>query len=465
MEKQWPLAQYAAFVKGFQVYALVDRGDTLLEELHFILNKEGHAVIFVDNYPEWLDLVSVFRGRIGKSLTLVMSARTAAHDALFDRVSDAVGSREGFEFNLDELDEDELQWISNFLDHFGFWHEMAGSGQREKIRFLKEKCDAQWSSVLLKVFESPQMLERLQQLFDAFNKTIYKDSLTKFLLLTVLGYHPNSPTLISLCGEEVLTRGFKENTVVSELIEFGSSSLTMRSSVMAEVILKKIADPNRIVSALIQLITQVDTLADRTIYHWELFKSLVRFSSFNLFFSEDSRGRSAMRVYEQIKSLKHCAHYPLFWLQYGIAALVAKDFKRSEFYFSTAYSYADKLDHYDAFQIDNHYARFLLERAIDTDFNAADRMAPFREARRLLRPQFAEEWRHYPYRVATHYFDFLTRFAPNLSAAEKQEIRSAAVEILERISKLPDDRKNLRSIRDCQAAQQKILRVVDEPGK
>lgn len=456
-------AQYAAFVKGFQVFTLADRGDTLDEELHFVLEREGHTVIFVDNYTEWLDVLSVFRGRVGKDLTLVMSARTAAHEALFDRVSDAVGFRDAVEFNLDEMDDEELEWVSGFLDLFGFWSNMAGTGIYAKKRFLKEKCDGQWSSILLKVFEAPQMVARLAKLFEAFNGTSeYKDPLTKLLLLTVLGYHPNSPALITLCGDEILTRGFKENVVVSELIDFGGSSFNMRSSVMANVILKKISDPNRTVQALIQLITQVDALAYSSDYHFELFKNLVRFSSSNLFFAEESRGRSAMRVYEEIKGLGHCNRYPLFWLQYAIAALVAKDFERSGFYFNTAYSHASNLDRYDSYQIDNHYARFLLERAIDTDFNAADRMAPFREARGLLRPQFAEDWRHYPYRVAAGYFNFFTRFSANLSAAETQEIKGAATEILERIAKLPEDRLANRSVQECRAAQLKIVRIVDE---
>ena len=277
----------------------------------------------------------------------------------------------------------------------------------------------------------------------------------------MLGYHPNSPALITLCGDEILTRGFKEDGVVSELIDFGNNSFNMRSSVMANVILKKISDPNRTVRSLVQLIVQVDTLAYGSDYHFELFKNLVRFSSSNLFFPEESRGRSAMRVYEEIKGLGHCSRYPLFWLQYAIAALVAKDYERSGFYFSTAYSHADNLDRYDSFQIDNHYARFLLERAIDTDCNSADRMAPFREARGLLRPQFAEEWRHYPYRVATGYFNFLTRFSASLSPAEMQEIKGAANEIFERIAKLPEDRQAYRSVQECRAAQLKILRIVN----
>src|SRR5262249_16210974 len=148
-------AQYAALVKGFQVFCVTDRGDTLEEELHGILQKDGHKVVFVDNYIEWLDILGVFRGQLGKDLTLVTSARTAAHEALFDRVSDTLGSRDAIEFNLDELDDEELNWVSEFLDRFGFWKDMAGSSRHRKIRFLKQQCDSQWSSILLKVFEAP----------------------------------------------------------------------------------------------------------------------------------------------------------------------------------------------------------------------------------------------------------------------------------------------------------------------
>ena len=56
---------------------------------------------------------------------------------------------------------------------------------------------------------------------------------------------------------------------------------------MANFILKKISDPNRTASALVELISQVDTLAYSSTYYWELFKSLVRFSSYNLFFPEE----------------------------------------------------------------------------------------------------------------------------------------------------------------------------------
>jgi hypothetical protein len=48
-----------------------------------------------------------------------------------------------------------------------------------------------------------------------------------------------------------------------------------------------------------------------------------------------------------------------------------------------------------------------------------------------------------------------------LSPAEKQEIKGAATEILERIAKLPEDRLAHRSVQECRTAQLKIVRIVD----
>ncbi|MGB6474112.1 MAG: hypothetical protein WBF04_08515 [Candidatus Sulfotelmatobacter sp.] len=101
-----------------------------------------------------------------------------------------------------------------------------------------------------------------------------------------------------------------------------------------------------------------------------------------------------MRVYESVKHLPHCSRSPLFWLQYAIAALVSQDFDRAKSYFDSAYSFADDMYAYDSFQIDNHYARFLIERAVFLR-DSGSAMAVFREARALLFAQFVNERRHY----------------------------------------------------------------------
>src|SRR5699024_10303378 len=71
-----------------------------------------------------------------------------------------------------------------------------------------------------------------------------------------------------------------------------------------------------------------------------------------------------LRYYENIKSLPSCDKNPHFWLQYAIVKLSEHDYEQAQIYFNVAYSFAKRIDNFDTYQIDNHYARFILENEI-----------------------------------------------------------------------------------------------------
>ncbi len=125
-------------------------------------------------------------------------------------------------------------------------------------------------------------------------------------------------------------------------------------------------------------------------------------------------------------------------------------------YFDNAYSFAEDMYAYDSYQIDNHYARFLLERIVFLR-DAASAMGVFREARGLIFAQFVNERLHYPYRVAANWGTFYTTFRAGFTDAEKKEIRDAAAYVSKRIEALPPDRSSHRSVTECRQAMQLIL--------
>lgn len=146
---------------------------------------------------------------------------------------------------------------------------------------------------------------------------------------------------------------------------------------------------------------------------------------------------------------------PLFWLQYAIACTLFEEFDRAATYFTIAYSLAEARD-FNAFQIDNHYARFLLMRAIRSK-DQGNCMKSFRDARKLIFEQIQTERRHYPFRVATNIGEFFDTFAPVLLAGDKQEIARAAKHILHRIETLPKERQDQRYVVDCRKAMEHVL--------
>ena len=449
--------KYLAHSKGYGVFTLANRGESLAEELQNALLGSGKKVFFVDNYVEWLDIFPIFGAHRSEDFTIVVSARSASNDALVERLARELQVQDVIEISLDELSQEDIEWVAGFFDEFGIWGDKASLSRHSKLRYLRETCKSEWSGILLKLLESPHILEKLQTLFSALKKNgIYREPIIRLLILTVLAYRPETPILVDLCGDKILESGFRRDPVTQELMDFGRTSVGIRSSVTAEVLLRQVVDPNAAVSALIGLITRADKIYNASVYNRELFKNLVRFSNLHLVFADKDRGRAGMRVYEAIKHLPHCSRSPLFWLQYAIAALVAQDFDRAKSYFDNAYSFADDMYDYDSYQIDNHYARFLLERVVFLrDAGAA--MPVFREARALLFQQLVNERLHYPYRAAARWGAFYSTFRANLSEAEKAEIRDGAAYVCKRIAALPPDRSGHRNVVECRETMQVIL--------
>lgn len=135
---------------------------------------------------------------------------------------------------------------------------------------------------------------------------------------------------------------------------------------------------------------------------------------------------------------------------------MAQNFDRAKTYFDNAYSFAGALYAYDSHQIDNHYARFLVERAIHQS-DPALAMSAFREARVLIYAQLRDERRHYPYRVAAGWFAFYDFFKDRLQDSEKSEIWNAAEYVIAKIDALPDDRRTHRTVSECRKAMHLIL--------
>jgi hypothetical protein len=455
--------KFLAHSRGYKVFTLVNRGDSLEEEVQNALVQPGKKAVFVDNYVEWLDVFPLFGAHRSEDFSLIVSARSSSNDVLIDRLSRDFGTGDIFEIPVDELTSEDIRWVVSFFDEFGIWGDKASLSALRKERYLAQTCGGEWSGILLKILESPHIVEKLQGLFSDLKKSSpYSEPIIGLLILTVLAYRPETPVLVDLCGDKILEGGFRKDPVAKELVDFGRTTVGMRSSVTAEVLLRQVVDPNLVVKALIGLITRADKLSHASTFNYELFKNLVRFSNLHFMFAEKERGRAGMRVYESVKNLPACKRSPLFWLQYGIAALVSQDFDRAKSYFDNAYAFAGEMYEYDSFQIDNHYARFLIERAV-ARHDSKSAMSAFREARGLLFPQLAQERRHYPFRAASRWGNFYLAFQDELTGVQKAEIRNAAAYVVKRIEDLPQDRASHRDVIECWEAMQLILTDLHPP--
>ena len=443
--------------EGFQVYSFFQSGDSLSEEIDWALKSHERTIFFVDNYPEWLDSLKLVASHLGEKTTLVLSARTSAHDVLVDRLSEILRIKDLTEIPIDVLADEELKWLVGFFDEYGLWGERAAWSPTKKLNYLKLECSGQWHAVLIRLFESPQISARLKAIFeDVKNQRNYYEILVTILILAVMGYQPSLSVLVDLCGSRILETGFRRDKAMQEIIDFGRGEVRLRSAVLGEHILKQLADPNTTVHVLISLARVADKSAVVAPYFFELFKNLTRFTNLQRFLPQSERRRGIIRYYETIKGLRNCATNPLFWLQYAIACLVFEEYDRAEKYFEAAYSYAKRRGTYDSYQIDNHYARFLLMQAVALG-DADKSMTAFRKARKIIFAQIRGERLHYPFRVAAFLREFYESFALKLKKEQKAEIVRAAEFIAGRIEKLPEGRQGQRYVVECWTAMQAII--------
>ena len=82
-----------AIEEGYEVYAVTDRSGDLFHELDLILQSDAKVILFIDNYPDWMDVIQTYSLNAQPHHALVISARNAVHDVMIDRVCKLVDRR------------------------------------------------------------------------------------------------------------------------------------------------------------------------------------------------------------------------------------------------------------------------------------------------------------------------------------------------------------------------------------
>ncbi len=354
-----------AVERGYKVFDVSDHGEGLDAELQAIASSGEKVIVIMEEYHNWLDEIRVFRTNASDQAVLVLTARNAIHDVLIDDLATISGVDEVSEVPVDVLDEREIAWIVDSLNEYGLWGDRAGDSRSEKVRFISDECRGQLHALLLKLLHSPDIGRRFSALVQGLqSKGENYQVLLSVFIITLLNHGPTLDILADIWGVDLLNSPrFKRDPVVKQLVDFNQYAVLVRSPTAAEYLLGHAADADAVVSVLTRMVDRMAKGAGASPRYYELFKNLMRYSSVQTLLPEQGRNHAVIRYYESVKNLNRCKFNPLFWLQYAIACLVMNDLPRAQTYFDTAYSLGVN-QNFDTFQIDNHFARFLLVQAI-----------------------------------------------------------------------------------------------------
>ncbi len=434
--------------KGYRVFELTEQNDLTLTELEKISKLEDPVFLIIENYHNWFDEIKLYLDNCNSESVLVLTTRNAINDISIDKLTNISNVDFIPEIQIDEMVDKEIIWFIETFEEYGLWGENAGKSRNFKKNLIATKYNNQIHALLLDTLNSPDISSRLETITNDLKEDdeLFKISISIFIL-TVLNFRISFDSLADLWNSEVINSGkFRRNGTINELIDFSTNSISIRSPILAEYFLRNLTSAGYIIDTLIIIAQKVDKASRYSLQYRSLSRDLMRFHSLQLILPDEGKKAAVIKYYESIKNLYNCKNNPLFWLQYAIASLVIEDIFRAKKYFDTAYSLAEARD-WDTFQIDNHFARFLLLESFTLQVDGA--MKNFKEAHKIINRQIRKERRHYPYRVALLYQDFFDKFVLSLSSKELNDIKRSSLDIYNRIQELPKNRGAHKYVKKC----------------
>lgn len=418
----------------YNVYYFKHFRSTLAREIEVICENTSPTVLLFDRYSDcipYLETLKAFR----TDQILVLADRSAMNDICYGKVSALFG--DFVTEDLNRLDDSEVNQLCDLLTRYGLWGERANLRDDEKREFISYESRRNMSKTILQLLHSPSILDEYKHLIaDIRNKNRYYDALIYILVSQVAGFRVDTDDLVNIFDASQLNSpSFRNNASVREFIDFDGNRIKETSSLFARVLLEEVFNSDVIVDVMINIYKRLNDQRSRPEVG-SVLRKMMNYSNLQHILNKNDPNYKAnlLHYYDSIHTLSFCAENPHFWMQYAILKLSEYDYITAKVYFDNAYSFAKKQKEFDTYQIDNHYARYILENEV-TNGTQTSCMKAFEEAHNaLMNPKHKVDSYYYPYRVAQNYYPFYERFFEGMSKNEQSTFLSACSSMLNRIN-------------------------------
>jgi hypothetical protein len=423
-----------AHLNNFTVYTLsADRGE-VATEIDYICSTTDPVIIIVEDVFANLSILKQIQIHRRPNIFVVLTSRTAVFELYADKLAQIIPDTELLDINLNYLTDREISDVVALLDKYGLWGHLASASREAKLQYIAQDCGREFQAILLGVFKSPAIKAKIDGLFEFLNdKKAFRDFAIAILILDFLGLPANAHILTQLLEKQGFNEiSFQRNESIKELLSFNSGMIFAKSAVLARHLLTGLSDGNLVINCLIKMAKRSALLSGTDDTFHTIFRRLGLFSSLQDMLPEKNRRAACVKYFEELKNLELCRNSPHFWLQYAIARVAFEEFEPASTYYENAYSLAEKMPGFDTYHIDNHYARFLIKKALSEDYSLST-MDAFRRAHTILHFQanrVDRDIRYYPYRGASLYREFIVHFSGQLEKLEIEYIVHASQQIL-----------------------------------
>lgn len=403
------------------------------KELKKLSEINERIVLVYDPYNSQYDSVSYLKNFVGKNIQFVLIARSAMHENMENRVNEDLSEFDISTIDLNILNKCECEELNLILERYGLWGKDAALSNEKRLDVLTKRCKSSLQEIILYLFDKCDLKKRFEELIKSEHNKQKKRLLILSFINSVIELGFSIDDFNVLFDEinvfKIYTdKFFKEFAYSSYHTEW-----RIKSPIVAKAMLNSEAISKQdIIKVLIDLTLKLDNLYDGCDLYINALKHLSSCSYLAFIFDYEIDRKELLDYYEAVKSINFNRNNYFFWMQYAIACVNTQSYERAERYFETAYSFAQKRGRtFSTFQIDNHYARFLLERQIFSR-NPNEAFVIFMKAHMLLikskRDAMSDD-NYYQFRVARNYREYYNVFYDKFTTEEQAEFIKACQEI------------------------------------
>lgn len=444
----------------------------ILNEIKNLCNDNNKKVVICDPANLFLDTLRKFADFDLNNIRFIFVMRASMYDNYYNTIYDVIETMQNIQFmnpiNLDILSDPELLELDDLISNYGFYGELAGYSQPKRINYLKSKCQSRFQNILLYLFESMHIIERFVESIGSLKEN---SELRRILILAFvsgileLGLNFNDyKILLNINDAERIVKRSKN---YGDFLDIERGEITVKSSIIAKELMMKttVFSKDEVFQVLISVMKKLDNLYLGSDKYKNAMINLVSCSYISYVFGYQMDSERLIEYYENAKELKFCKKNLFFWEQYAIVCVNIDQFDRAERYFKTAYSLArQKGRTFSTYQIDNHFARYLLQNQLYYRKSEGS-LEVFIEAHRLLNKNSEIERakknsRYYKYRVASAYKDYYEVFASKYNKIDKdlflKRCQEMYLSLLSYKSGLSEDEIR-KDVKECESGLKYIL--------
>ncbi|MCR4611168.1 MAG: SIR2 family protein [Lachnospiraceae bacterium] len=422
-------------VEDYRVY-VVDNLEKIQEDLELLKQRKSNKhLIVVDDYDMQMSLFRELGYDFEDNIKVLASCRTSMSEILLDSMMDLCGISDDCigVINIEIITDDERRKLINLLDNYNLWGTKTAYSKTEKNKLILKKYKNRLSSIFYMLLESNVISDKLNNVLDAIKKDevkkyLYAQAVCDICNFKLRGYE------IAYLSESDYSEIEKASSLkdMKEVFVRTSECIELRSAVFSQYLIKENRDYEMLSGILIRMYKRSVNLKG---YESDnVRKKLISRSNLIEVFggrknNSDWRQRDK-DIYAFYCSIQNDAKTnPFFWLQYAITALNLEYYVDAKIYFENAYSYASELDGFDSFQLDTHYARFLLEEILKYDEKFD--FDKFTKAHRLLMDSSNAEIRlSYVLRQVGIYGKINQQFQDDFGANKRMEFIADVKEVI-----------------------------------